>query len=125
MSGKKLVVVVDDEPGFGETLQDVFEDEGYEVRVATDGGEALAVLKAVPVPPCIVILDLNLPVLDGNAVYLAMRADPALAKIAVVVITSDPAKAPSGVLLMRKPVDLEILIRTVRRCCDDAVSAAG
>ncbi len=125
MSAKKLVVVVDDEPGFGETLQDVFEDEGYEVRVATDGAQALEILRSLSVPPCIVILDLNLPVLDGNAVYRAMRADQMLSTVAVVVLTSEPSKAPAGVLLMKKPPDLEVLIRTVRKCCNDAVSATG
>lgn len=121
----KLVVVVDDEPGYGEILQDVFEDEGYAVLVARDGAEALAMLKGLPTPPCIVILDLNLPVLDGNGVFRAMRADPVLAKVAVLVTTSEPAKAPAGVLLMKKPLDLDVLLETVRKCCDAAVSVAS
>ena len=44
-----------------------------------------------------------------------MKGDPALADIPVVVSTSDPSRAPSGVLIMRKPVDLDMLLDTVRK----------
>jgi CheY-like chemotaxis protein len=111
------VMIVDDEEGICETLRDVFEDEGYKVGVATNGQEALWLLKTVSPKPCIVILDLLMPVLDGNAVYRAMKADPALANIPVVISTSDPSRAPSGALIMRKPLALEVLLSMVRRCC--------
>jgi CheY-like chemotaxis protein len=116
---RKIVVVVDDEPGACETLQDVFEDEGYTVHTATDGAQALALLRSLPHPPCVVLLDLLMPVMDGNAVYREMQADSKLRGVAVVVTTSDPSIAPSGVLIMRKPTNLQILISTVHRCCDD------
>lgn len=121
----KIVVVVDGEPGFGETLQDVFEDQGYSVRLAFDGAEALALLERMATPPCIVILDLLLPVLDGNELYRWMQAHPVLCKVAVVVATSDPSRAPPGVLLMKKPVNHDVLLATVRRCCDESISVAS
>lgn len=113
----KTVVVVDDEEGICETLRDVFEDEGYSVGVATNGAQALALLKSLSPKPCIVILDLLMPVLDGNAVYRAMKADPSLAGIPVVISTSDPSRAPSGVLILRKPIVLEVLLGVVRKSC--------
>jgi CheY-like chemotaxis protein len=60
-----------------------------------------------------------MPVLDGNAVYQAMQADPQLRDIAVVITTSDPSIAPAGVSTMKKPVNLDVLIETVRKCCGD------
>lgn len=111
------IVVVDDEETICETLRDVFEEEGYAVEVAMDGVAALELLRGLAVKPRIVILDLLMPRLDGNAVYAAMQEDPALADIPVVISTSDPSRAPSGVLIMKKPVDLDLLLDTVRKAC--------
>ena len=111
----KTIVVVDDEEAICETLKDVFEEEGYAVEVAYDGIEALRLIRAMRVKPGMVILDLLMPRMDGNAVYAAMKADPALIDIPVVISTSDPSRAPSGVLIMKKPVDLDLLLDTVRK----------
>lgn len=109
------IVVVDDEEAICETLKDVLEEEGYAVALAGDGIEALEILRAMPAPPRMIILDLLMPRMDGNAVLTALRADAALAAIPVVVSTSDPSRAPSGVLIMRKPVDLDMLLDTIRK----------
>jgi two-component system response regulator MprA len=109
------IVVVDDEETICETLKDVLEEEGYAVEIAGDGVEALTLLRALPVTPRMIILDLLMPRMDGNAVLTTLKADPALADIPVVVSTSDPSRAPSGVLIMRKPVDLDMLLDTVRK----------
>lgn len=111
------ILVVDDEETICETLKDVFEEEGYNVEIATNGVDALALIRSMAVKPGMVILDLLMPRMDGNAVYEALKADPALADIPVVISTSDPSRAPSGVLIMRKPVDLDLLLDTVRKNC--------
>ncbi len=116
-AAKKKVLVVDDEEAICETLRDVLEDEGYDVGVAHNGLDALELLRRGVAKPCLVILDLIMPVLDGNAVYREMRADPALAGVPVVVSTSDPSRAPSGVFILRKPAALELILDTVRKCC--------
>ena len=117
LRGAKTVMVVDDEEGICDTLRDLFEDEGYTVGVATNGREALALLQRLSPKPCIVILDLLMPVLDGNAVYREMKADAALMDIPVVIATSDPSRAPSGALIMRKPLNVDVLLDMVRKCC--------
>ena len=109
------IVVVDDEETICETLKDVLEEEGYAVECASDGVEALSLLRGMRVMPRMIILDLLMPRMDGNAVISSLKADPALADIPVVVSTSDPSRAPSGVLIMRKPVDLDMLLDTVRK----------
>ena len=109
------IVVVDDEETICETLKDVLEEEGYEVEVAGNGVDALALLRRLTTTPRMVILDLLMPRMDGNAVFMTMKSDPALADIPVVISTSDPSRAPSGVLIMKKPVDLDVLLDTVRR----------
>jgi CheY-like chemotaxis protein len=120
----KTIVIVDDEPGTTELLRDVFEDEGYAVETARDGREGLAVLRALAQPPCVVLLDLAMPDIDGVAMYQEMQADPALAGFQVLIMTSDPRRAPSGVLLIKKPVNLAVLIDNVRKCCESAPKEA-
>ncbi len=114
-TASNTIVVVDDEETICETLKDVLEEEGYSVEIAGDGVEALTLLRTMSVLPRMIILDLLMPRMDGNAVLAALRADAALADIPVVISTSDPSRAPSGVLIMRKPVDLDVLLDTVRK----------
>jgi CheY-like chemotaxis protein len=116
----KTIVVVDDEPGFCETIRDVLADEGYAVQTASDGRAALELLHAMPEPPCLVLLDIIMPVLDGNEVYRQIQADPALAPITVVITTSDPSRAPPGATVMAKPISVTRLLETVQRSCGPA-----
>lgn len=111
----KVILIVDDEEDIRETLRDAFEEEGYVVEVAADGQHALEMLERIT--PSIVLLDLLMPVLDGNAVFARMRADERWSAIPVIFSTSDPARAPAGELVIRKPVDLTRLITTVARTC--------
>jgi CheY-like chemotaxis protein len=124
-AGREIVVVVDDEPGICETLAEVFQDEGYTVHCAPDGARAMALFRSLERRPCVVLLDLFMPIMDGNAVYEAMQADPALRDIAVVITTSDPSSAPAGVSIMKKPVSLKQLIETVHKCCRDSAHGCG
>jgi two-component system, sensor histidine kinase and response regulator len=109
---RKTVLIVDDEPDIRESLREALEEEGYAVVEAANGKEALALLPDLP-RPCALILDIIMPVMSGNELYAAMQADPALADIPLVVSTSDPSRAPSGVLLMKKPVHFSRLLTTV------------
>ena len=121
-TSSNTIVVVDDEEVICETLKDVLEEEGYSVEVAGDGIAALEILRSMPSSPRMIILDLLMPRMDGNAVLTILRADPALADIPVVISTSDPSRAPSGVLIMRKPVDLDLLLATIRQQARDDVA---
>lgn len=120
MTGRKTIVVVDDEPGFCETIKDLLEDEGYAVEIARDGRAGLALLRGLPARPCLLLLDLIMPVLDGAAVYRELKADPRLAPIPVAIATSDPSRAPSGALVLPKPLTIDRLLDVVRGSCGEA-----
>lgn len=111
-----MILIVDDEADIRDSLQEFFEDEGFAVATAANGEEGLARLRAGPLP-CIIILDLLMPVLDGNEMYEQMQADPALAGVPVIISTSDPRRAPSGVQIMKKPVSLMRLLASVSQHC--------
>ncbi len=61
-----------------------------------------------------------MPVLDGNEMYRMMQDDPRLANIPVIISTSDPSRAPSGVLIIKKPVNVARLLSAVRQHCSQA-----
>ena len=112
----RTILIVEDDQDIRESLRDAFVDEGYNVLTAANGRDGLDVLRTHP-PPCTVVLDLIMPVMTGNAMYEAMQADPALAAIPVIISTSDPSRAPSGVLLVKKPVHLQTMLTTVEKFC--------
>lgn len=106
------VLIVDDEKDIRDTLRDLFEDEGHTVTLAEDGARALERLRDRD-DWAVVILDLVMPVLTGNEVYEAMRSDPQLAEVPVLITTSDPSRAPRGVPLLRKPLHLQRVLDAV------------
>ncbi len=110
------ILVVDDEVDIRESLQELFEDAGYQVVTAADGAEALALMEERE-PPCVVILDLIMPGVNGNELYSIMRRDDRLAEVPVIVATSDPSRAPRDVPVLRKPIDIQRLLDVVRQHC--------
>ena len=110
------VLIVDDETDIRETLEDFLSDEGFAVRSAADGAAALRLL-GEPELPCVVILDLIMPVKDGNEVLEEMKKSERLARVPVIITTSDPSRAPRGIPLMRKPVSLQSLLAAVEAFC--------
>jgi type II secretory ATPase GspE/PulE/Tfp pilus assembly ATPase PilB-like protein len=80
------VLLVDDEDSLRRVLKDLLEREGYVVSEARDGVQALDQVDRVG--PDIVVLDLNLPGLDGYGVLSHLRSRPATASIPVIVLTA-------------------------------------
>lgn len=117
-SGRARILLVEDDADLRESLCKVLEESGYEVDGVRNGREALEYLRREQ-PPCVVLLDLMMPVMTGWEFRDAQRGDPALSDIPVVILTADgraQSKADSlGVgKFLRKPLQLEELLGTVR-----------
>lgn len=114
------VLLVDDDQDICETIQTILELYGYRVVTAGDGAEALALLRR-GVRPCLILLDLMMPRMNGMQFREEQVRDPALRAIPVMVLTGDgraEAKAAAlGVEGLRKPIALEVLLETVGRFC--------
>jgi len=82
------VLVCDDEPNLRELIR-VSLGAGWSVHEAGDGEEALALARTLA--PDLVILDLMMPRLNGLDVLSTLKADPALARTRVLVVTAQPA----------------------------------
>ncbi|MEV0562307.1 response regulator [Dactylosporangium sp. NPDC050588] len=123
------ILLVEDDPGDVLITREAFADHKVSNRltVCADGADALRFLRregayAAAPRPDIVLLDLNLPGVDGRAVLAAIHADPALNDIPVVVLTSSRAEEDflrSHELrvdtYIAKPVDFASLMHVVRR----------
>ena len=117
----EMILIVEDDKSVRETLADTLSDEGYTVAAVENGQQALDYLSHHP-PPCLILLDLWMPVMSGVEFRQAQVADPAIASIPVIVISaatdmrarlqSMPAQA-----YLPKPVDLGALIGAVAQHC--------
>jgi two-component system cell cycle response regulator DivK len=82
----KKVLVADDNPVSRELIREILETDDYEVIEAGDGHEALE--KVRQHQPDLALLDIQMPVLDGNAVIRELRADPRFSSLPVVALTA-------------------------------------
>ena len=114
------VLLVDDDPDLLQATKLLLETEGYAVQTASSGAAALGVL-ASGVRPCVMLLDVWMPDMDGWDVCHAMRTTPAWASIPVVMLSASAEvvraheQGVAGVL--PKPIGAGELIATVRRHC--------
>jgi DNA-binding response OmpR family regulator len=112
------VLVVDDDRDLCEALRDLLSVEGFEPICVGDGAAALAYLRDAP-PPCLVLLDLTLPKIDGVRVREALRRDSRLRSIPVVILSArtDTALAARrlGAGYLTKPFEVGMLLDTLRR----------
>ena len=112
---ESLVLIVEDEPESRDTLRELLELEGYQVETASNGKAALEVLETIE--PCVVLLDLFMPVMDGWQVINRLRTDGRLGKMNVLVITSAGHRAPSDLPVLQKPINIDRLISTLETVC--------
>jgi CheY-like chemotaxis protein len=123
--GPRSVLVVDDDPDIRETLRFVLEDAGFPVHCAENGQEALQVLAGLDRPPGLILLDLMMPVMSGDEVLRTLKAAREHAQIPVAIVTASGAPMPPlASSLLKKPVDLDVLLRMVQKCCLDDGRAA-
>ncbi len=119
---QRRVLVVDDDAGIRESLAEALTDEGYRVTTANNGAEALDLLRAPTEPrPCVILLDLMMPVMSGHEFYREQQRDPALAGIPIVVISADGNLARKagafGGEFLSKPVRLDTVLVVLGRHC--------
>jgi DNA-binding response OmpR family regulator len=118
MECKKPILVVEDDPAVREAMALVLGMDGYQVAGAGDGAEALEYLRHND-PPCLILLDLQLPRLDGRRFHQEKSRDARLASVPVVIISAaSEAQATASALgaagFLLKPVEPETLLAVVR-----------
>lgn len=118
----KRILIVDDDYGIRDSLTQIFEDEGYDVTSASNGEEAITLLRNHAVHPQVILLDLMMPIMNGWEFRSAQQQDPALATIPVVVISADRQLSQHASVLranayLAKPINFATLLDTVEQYC--------
>ena len=113
------ILVVDDDPDIARFVEINMRLEGFEVRIANDGEEALTTIANDP--PDLVLLDVMMPRIDGVEVCRRLRADPATSHLAIIMLTAKSLSADKVVGLtagaddyLIKPFDTLELVARVR-----------
>jgi CheY-like chemotaxis protein len=116
------VLIVEDDEDIRESLMDFLQDHGYESVGAVNGREALEKLGPGHPRPCVIILDLMMPIMDGRAFRRQQLGDPELRAIPVVVISAyqNIDVSVEGLNVTRhmvKPFDLKQLLDVIQEHC--------
>lgn len=119
VEGEGPVLVVEDDHEILTLVADILRAEGFMVETATDGAEALQRLEAIG-RPCVILLDMRLPVLDGWGFSSELRRRGL--EVPVVVMTAAQnaqawAREIGAERYLAKPFDLDHLLTTVSHYC--------
>jgi CheY-like chemotaxis protein len=109
---------VEDDPDIRDTFRVLLEDRGYSVMTASNGREALDELATHH--PCLILLDLMMPVMSGPEFLEVVKQDPEHSDIPVVIVSAYAELVDDSTLaqgFLRKPVSLDTLLRWVGRYC--------
>lgn len=120
------ILVVDDSPANMKLLSFVLENQGYDVRTAADAAAALAILESFR--PSLVLLDLQLPDIDGLTLARRLKADSRLKGMLIVAVTASAMKGDEEKALeagcdgyITKPIDTRTLPKLVQSYLDSGL----
>ena len=112
MSKRHSVLVVDDDAHVRSLYVDALTETGHRVTLATDGLDALAQLRDGSMP-CVVLTDVRMPRMDGFELSRAVRLDPQLSSVPVVVLTGDRMLSFTSPARDKpfSPIELDVLVQ--------------
>jgi two-component system, OmpR family, response regulator ChvI len=112
----RSILIVEDDADARDSLRDFFAAHGFTVWGAKDGGCALELLDELSRPPGCILLDLDMPVMNGWEVMERLRQRPAAPP--VIVLSADEESPPPGARhYFNKPPSMELLLRAAVSCC--------
>jgi CheY-like chemotaxis protein len=120
MKAKPSIFVVDDDDDLRDSICDELKRQGYRTQGAKHGERALSVLRKGPGKPDLVLLDLLMPETDGWEVVAALKDDPGLRQVPIVLMSAVPPQATTlqaqGVAAsLPKPFTMEELLFVLTR----------
>ena len=117
------ILLIEDEPDLRETLKELLELIGFEVETAANGREGLVKLETKG-KPCLIMLDLMMPVMNGWQFLETLKRDPLNDRAAIPVVVVSAAvdmveiQAQYGCRSLSKPVDLDKLLNMAHEHCE-------
>jgi CheY-like chemotaxis protein len=111
-----FILVVEDDAEVREGMTILLEDRGYRIVAVGNGQEALEIMQAQV--PCMVLLDLMMPVMTGWALHAAMRGDLRLKDVPICIVSAVASHAPPDAdCVLEKPVQVPQLLDAVASLC--------
>ncbi len=116
------ILVVDDDSGIRELLVLFLTHQGYAASSASNGLEAIQYLRESTTHPCLIVLDLMMPIMNGAEFRQAQQQDPRLARVPVALLSAAENLQEHVIALdvdacLQKPIDFPALLATVERYC--------
>jgi CheY-like chemotaxis protein len=123
LASANSVLIVEDDAATRDALSIILEDEGFRVRTAANGREAIDLLHS-SYRPKVILLDLMMPVMDGWQFRAAQKLTPSLESIPVVVLSADgnirqKASAIGAACYLQKPVEINDLLEALQDCLEE------
>ncbi|MBX3470285.1 MAG: response regulator [Planctomycetes bacterium] len=117
-----LILLVEDDAGIRDALCELLADSGYSPAAAADGHEAIRLLEGDGRAPCVVLLDLMMPGMNGWEFRRWLSTRPELSGVPVVLLSahanlSAEARALDVAAFLRKPIDVNRMLDTVASFC--------
>jgi CheY-like chemotaxis protein len=118
LSCRRILIVEDDE-AIRAVLQFALVGRGYALELAANGREGIEKLRRIN-EPCLILLDLMMPEMDGWEFAQALMDDPALCKNPILLLTASREKVDSIPYkeLLKKPLDIHCVFAAVARYCE-------
>ena len=118
----RSILIVEDDKWVREVLSLALQIEGYDVETAVNGKDGLEVLERME-QPCLVLLDLMMPVMNGWKFAEAVKANALFAQIPIIVFSAYPDKAKTikSNAFLKKPVDMNHLFKVVKENCEKII----
>lgn len=115
----KSILIIEDDKSIREAICELLTDEGYEVSTAANGERALEYLRSHPIP-CLVLLDMMMPIMGGREFLDIVIKDSVLAPIPVFILSAsvDKTNSEGAVGYIKKPADLDLIVKIVKTYCE-------
>jgi len=112
-----MILLIEDDHDIRDSFRQILEDMGHSVLSAANGWDAIALLEKIP-NPLLIILDLSMPIMNGEEFLKLKEAHPKLSEIPVLIASSHENRIGElrNYPFIKKPVDMEAFIKKVNLC---------
>jgi len=118
------ILIVDDDRALRQYLVDLLAAEGYATKTAENGRQAWALLRRKASQPCLILLDMEMPTIDGWELLKRLKLDATLARIQIVLISAHPdirdiarRNFDGSIIFLPKPINPARLIELAQQFC--------
>jgi CheY-like chemotaxis protein len=122
------VLVVEDDDDIRNAIVDLLESEGYCTEAAENGKEALEKLYHIP-KPCLVLLDMMMPIMNGRQFLDEVMKDSKLAPLPILIVSAvaEKSNTAGSVGFLKKPIDIDVVLNVVSQYCQlpDSISPSS